>query len=40
MHPQIIGRPGRLAFLDQFIAFVTSHDDAWIATTGEIASKF
>ena len=40
MHPQIIGRPSRLAFLDDFIAFVTSHDDVWIGTAGEIASKF
>ncbi len=40
MHPQVIGRPSRLAFLDEFTAFVTSHDDVWIATAGEIASKF
>ncbi|HEX7266766.1 MAG TPA: DUF2334 domain-containing protein, partial [Streptosporangiaceae bacterium] len=39
MHPQIIGRPGRLAFLDAFIAFVTGHEDVWVATTAEIASR-
>ncbi len=39
MHPQIIGRPGRLAFLDAFIRFVTGHEDVWVATTLEIASR-
>lgn len=38
MHPQIIGRPSRLAFLDSFIGFVKSHDDVWIATATEIAA--
>jgi peptidoglycan/xylan/chitin deacetylase (PgdA/CDA1 family) len=40
MHPQIIGRPGRLAFLDAFISFVACHEDVWIATAHEIASRF
>ena len=39
MHPQIIGRPGRLAFLDSFLSFVTGHDDVWVATAGEIAGR-
>ena len=39
MHPQIIGRPGRLAFLDAFIGFVTGHDDVWVSTTAQIASR-
>jgi hypothetical protein len=39
MHPQIIGRPGRLAFLDGFVAFVKGHDDVWLATCGEIAER-
>ena len=39
MHPQIIGLPGRLAFLDAFMAFVTGHEDVWVATTAEIASR-
>ncbi len=38
-HPQIIGRPGRLAFLDAFIAFVTGHEDVWVTTTAEIAGR-
>ena len=39
MHPQIIGRPSRLRFLDDFLAFVTGHPDVWVATTGQIASR-
>jgi peptidoglycan/xylan/chitin deacetylase (PgdA/CDA1 family) len=37
MHPQVIGRPHRLAFLDQFITDVKERGDAWIATCSEIA---
>ncbi|MGZ5294938.1 MAG: polysaccharide deacetylase family protein [Actinomycetota bacterium] len=36
-HPQIIGRPGRIGFLEAFIGSVQALDDVWIATTGEIA---
>ena len=36
-HPQIIGRPGRIGFLEEFIGSVQALDDVWIATTGEIA---
>ena len=39
MHPQIIGRPGRLAFLEEFVRFVRSHDDVWVTTTREIAGR-
>jgi peptidoglycan/xylan/chitin deacetylase (PgdA/CDA1 family) len=38
MHPQIIGRPGRLAFLDRFIGWVKGHGDARIATCADIAA--
>jgi len=38
MHPQVIGRPSRLRFLDRLIEFVRSHDDVWIATCAEIAA--
>ena len=38
MHPQIIGRPGRLAFLDRFIGWVKGHGDARIATCAAIAA--
>jgi peptidoglycan/xylan/chitin deacetylase (PgdA/CDA1 family) len=37
MHPQVIGRPHRLAFLEQFIADVKARGDVWIATCAEIA---
>lgn len=39
MHPQVIGRPSRLNMLDEFISFVKSHENAWIATCSEIASQ-
>jgi len=39
MHPQIIGRPSRLAFLDQFMSFVTGHSDVWVTTTAQIANR-
>lgn len=38
MHPQIIGRPGRLRFLDRFIAHIRGYDDAWVATCSEVAA--
>lgn len=37
MHPQIIGRPSRLAFLDDFLGFVLRHDDVRVTTCSEIA---
>ncbi|MFM7717974.1 MAG: polysaccharide deacetylase family protein [Actinomycetota bacterium] len=37
-HPQVIGRPGRIGFLEEFIATVQSLPDVWIATTAEIAA--
>jgi peptidoglycan-N-acetylglucosamine deacetylase len=39
MHPQIIGRPGRLPLLEEMIRLVDSLDDAWVTTLGEIASR-
>jgi peptidoglycan/xylan/chitin deacetylase (PgdA/CDA1 family) len=38
MHPQIIGRPSRLAFLDRFIGWVTGHDDVRVASCADIAA--
>jgi peptidoglycan/xylan/chitin deacetylase (PgdA/CDA1 family) len=38
MHPQIIGRPGRLGFLDEFVGWVRGHDGVRIATCAEIAA--
>jgi peptidoglycan/xylan/chitin deacetylase (PgdA/CDA1 family) len=39
LHPQVIGRPGRLSLLDEFISFVKRHDDVWLATCREIAGR-
>ena len=39
MHPQIIGRPGRLGLLDTMIALVQDDADVWIATASEIAAS-
>jgi peptidoglycan/xylan/chitin deacetylase (PgdA/CDA1 family) len=40
MHPQVIGRPSRLALLRQFIAFTRRFPDIWYATGSEIATAF
>jgi peptidoglycan/xylan/chitin deacetylase (PgdA/CDA1 family) len=40
MHPQITGRPVRLATLRQFIAFTRTYNDVWYATCAEIAHHF
>ncbi len=39
MHPQVIGRPHRLAFLDRFISEVKARRDVWLATCAEIAAQ-
>jgi peptidoglycan-N-acetylglucosamine deacetylase len=39
MHPQIIGRPGRLPLLDGFIDHVRSHGDVWVTTCRELAGR-
>jgi peptidoglycan/xylan/chitin deacetylase (PgdA/CDA1 family) len=39
MHPQIVGRPSRLAFLDTFLDFAHGLDGTWIATCEEIADR-
>ena len=36
MHPQVIGRPGRLPLLDGMIEHVRRRDDVWIATCREV----
>lgn len=37
MHPQIIGRPGRLGLLEETIEYVRGHGDVWVATARELA---
>lgn len=39
-HPQIIGRPSRLAMLREFIAFVRRYPDVWFATGREVAGAW
>ena len=38
MHPQIIGRPGRLLMLERLIRSVKARDEIWLATCGEVAA--
>lgn len=40
MHPQVTGRPMRLAILRDFIAFTRQFSDVWYATGHEIAEEF
>ena len=39
MHPQVIGRPGRLAMLKRFLIWAKSFDDVWFAQAREVATK-
>lgn len=39
-HPQVIGRPSRLALLRAFIAFVRRYPDVWIATGEQVAKAW
>jgi peptidoglycan/xylan/chitin deacetylase (PgdA/CDA1 family) len=38
MHPQIIGKPGRILMLEQLLQHMLTHDDIWFATGEEIAT--
>ncbi|MDH3659521.1 MAG: polysaccharide deacetylase family protein [Alphaproteobacteria bacterium] len=40
LHLRVIGRPGRIGYLERFIEHVRRHDDVWIATRKEIATHF
>lgn len=37
-HPQIIGRPMRLRFLDSYLEFLVAQKDAWFAPLNEMAA--
>jgi peptidoglycan/xylan/chitin deacetylase (PgdA/CDA1 family) len=39
MHPQVIGRPSRLKMLDEFVSYVKSHENTWIATCSDVAKQ-
>jgi peptidoglycan/xylan/chitin deacetylase (PgdA/CDA1 family) len=38
LHPQIIGRPGRLAMLRRLLEYIQGHSDVWFATCEELAA--
>jgi peptidoglycan/xylan/chitin deacetylase (PgdA/CDA1 family) len=40
LHLRIIGRPGRIWALEEFLRHVTSKPDVWIASRGQIAEHF
>jgi peptidoglycan/xylan/chitin deacetylase (PgdA/CDA1 family) len=40
LHLRIIGRPGRIWALEEFLRHVASKPDVWIASRGEIAAHF
>jgi peptidoglycan/xylan/chitin deacetylase (PgdA/CDA1 family) len=40
LHPQVIGRPSRVALLRRFIAFTRGFPDVWYATGTEIATAW
>jgi hypothetical protein len=40
LHPQVIGRPSRIAMLRNFIAFARRFPDVWYATGAEIATAW
>ena len=40
LHCRLAGRPGRAAALQKFLDYVTSHDDAWVATRLDIAKHW
>ena len=39
-HPQIVGRPGRIALLRELITFIHSFPDVWFATGAEAAEAW
>ena len=39
MHPQIIGRPGRLAMLDRLIGWMQDHEGVRFVTGAELAAE-
>jgi hypothetical protein len=40
MHPQVIGRPARLAMLREFIGWMRRFPGVWFATCAEIADAW
>lgn len=40
LHCRLVGRPGRARALKKFMEYVKSHDDAWVATRGDISAHW
>jgi hypothetical protein len=40
LHLRIIGRPGRVGYLERFLAHVWAHDGIWVAKRREIAERW
>jgi peptidoglycan/xylan/chitin deacetylase (PgdA/CDA1 family) len=40
LHSRLIGRPGRLAGLRQFIEYIASKPDVWVTTRADIAKHW
>jgi peptidoglycan/xylan/chitin deacetylase (PgdA/CDA1 family) len=40
LHLRIIGRPGRIAYLERFLAHVAKHEGVWVATRRAIAEHW
>jgi peptidoglycan-N-acetylglucosamine deacetylase len=40
MHPQVTGRPARIAMLREMIAFIKSFPNVWFATGTEVAQAW
>ena len=40
LHAYLFGQPHRVRYLDEALAYVTSHEDVWIATGEEIAEYY
>ena len=40
MHPQVIGRPSRIALLREFIAWIKTFPGVWFATGSDIADAW
>ena len=40
LHLRVIGRPGRIGYLEKFIQHVQTHSQVWIATRKDMASYF
>lgn len=40
LHPYLTGIPHRSRYLDRALEYITSHDDVWLATGGEIAAHY